>query len=106
MRVILALAVIAAALVAGCTSTDPAPHTSSASSSPSPSPASSSSSPSPGGTACVTSDPSGNCGPYDYAGIVNSNGFNTYVAEQLLGRPELPADDHRPQPRRLDRHRQ
>ena len=87
MRVILALAVIAAPLVAGCTSTDPAPHTSSASSSPSPSPASSSSPPPPGVTACVTSDPSGNCGPYDYAGIVNSNGFNTYVQNNCWGDP-------------------
>ena len=57
------------------------------SSSPSPSPASTSSSPSPGGTACVIPDPSGNCGPYDYAGITNSNGFNTYVGNNCWADP-------------------
>jgi hypothetical protein len=35
----------------------------------------------------VTRDPSGNCGPYDYAGIMNSNGFNTYVANNCWGDP-------------------
>jgi Glycosyl hydrolase family 12 len=35
----------------------------------------------------VTSNPSGNCGPYDYAGIRNSNGFNTYVANNCWGDP-------------------
>jgi len=35
----------------------------------------------------VTSDPSGNCGPYDYAGNTNSNGFNTYVANNCWADP-------------------
>ena len=61
--------------------------TSSSPSSPSPSPASTSSSPPPGGTACVTRDPSGNCGPYDYPQITNSNGFDTYVANNCWADP-------------------
>jgi hypothetical protein len=36
----------------------------------------------------VTTKPSGgNCGPYDYAGITNSNGFNTYVGNNCWGDP-------------------
>src|SRR4029077_5427051 len=61
--------------------------TSSSPSSPSLSPASTSSSPPPGGTACVTRDPSGNCGPYDYPQITNSNGFDTYVAKNCWAAP-------------------
>src|SRR5262245_14701808 len=57
------------------------------SSAPSPSPASTSSPPSPGGTACVTREPSGNCGPYDYPQITNSNGFDTYVANNCWADP-------------------
>jgi hypothetical protein len=43
--------------------------------------------PPPGGTACVTRDPSGNCGPYDYPQITNSNGFDTYVANNCWADP-------------------
>lgn len=53
--------------------------------SPSPSVSTSTSAPPPG--TCVTSDPSGNCGPYSYAGITNSNGFNTYVSNNCWGDP-------------------
>jgi hypothetical protein len=40
-----------------------------------------------GRTACVTSDPSGNCGPYHYDGATNSNGFNTYVGNNCWADP-------------------
>ena len=36
---------------------------------------------------CVTSAPEGTCGPYAYAGITNSNGFNTYVTNHCWGDP-------------------
>jgi hypothetical protein len=36
---------------------------------------------------CVTSDPSGNCGAYGYARIVNSNGYNTYVSNNCWADP-------------------
>lgn len=59
--------------------------------SPSPSPTTTSASPSPTGTAtgfsCVTSSPSGVCGAYDYPGITNSNGYNTYVANNCWADP-------------------
>jgi hypothetical protein len=42
---------------------------------------------SPAGTACVTSSPSGNCGPYSYSGIVSSNGYDTYVANNCWADP-------------------
>jgi hypothetical protein len=86
-----------------CRSSSPSPTHASASSSPSatgtssPTPAVTSSAPSPppastsapppGGTACVTRDPSGNCGPYDYPQITNSNGFDTYVANSCWADP-------------------
>jgi hypothetical protein len=55
-----------------------------ASPSPSPSPSPSGSSTSTGsGPACTTSANDGNCGPYDYAGISNSNGYNTYVSQDI-----------------------
>lgn len=38
-----------------------------------------------GGTTTTTSAPSGALGPYRYAGIVNSNGYNTYVANNMWG---------------------
>src|SRR5262249_31683665 len=75
------------------TSSSPSPSDTSSSapaatsSPPSPPPPSTSSPPPPGGTACVTSEPSGNCGPYHYAGITNSNGFNTYVANNCWADP-------------------
>jgi hypothetical protein len=40
---------------------------------------------SPTGKACVISGQSDNCGPYDYAGITNSNGWNTYVGNNMWG---------------------
>ena len=46
-------------------------------------------SPSPGhsptGTACVTSTYNGNCGPYGYRPISNSNGYTTYVGNNMWG---------------------
>jgi hypothetical protein len=41
-------------------------------------------SPSPSGTACSLPG-NGNCGPYGYHGITNSNGYNTYVSNQMWG---------------------
>ena len=37
------------------------------------------------GTRSCTSNPQGNLGPYDYSGITNSNGFNTYVSNNMWG---------------------
>jgi Glycosyl hydrolase family 12 len=37
----------------------------------------------PTGAACVTSKHGGNCGPYGYRPISNSNGFTTYVANNM-----------------------
>jgi Glycosyl hydrolase family 12 len=48
---------------------------------------SSSPSSSSAGTACVTSSPSGNCGPYRYSGITSNNGYNTYVANNCWSDP-------------------
>jgi hypothetical protein len=36
---------------------------------------------------CTTSAPDGNCGPYAYAGITNSNGHNTYVSNNCWADP-------------------
>jgi hypothetical protein len=55
--------------------------------SPSPADTGPSPGPSPDGAACVTHDPSGNCGPYDYPQITNSNGFDTYVANNCWADP-------------------
>lgn len=64
----------------------PSPSPTSPSPSPtSPSPSPTSPSPSPTGSACVTSDPSGSCGAYDYPGIIGSNGYNTYVLNNMWG---------------------
>ena len=41
--------------------------------------------PAGGSVTCTTSAPSGNCGPYSYAPITNSNGYNTYVANNKWG---------------------
>ena len=38
-------------------------------------------------SACVTSNPSGSCGPYAYRGITNSNGYNTYVGNNCWADP-------------------
>jgi len=35
----------------------------------------------------VTTEPSGNCGPYYYSRITNSNGFNTYVGNNCWDDP-------------------
>ena len=43
----------------------------------------SSASKSPTGAACVTSAGNGTCGPYGYSPISNSNGFTTYVANNM-----------------------
>jgi hypothetical protein len=59
------------------TSTSPVP--------PSPSATSTSASQPPTGAACVTSKSDGNCGPYDYPPISNSNGWTTYVGNNMWG---------------------
>src|SRR5215813_3544625 len=41
--------------------------------------------PAGGSVTCTTSAPSGNCGPYSYAPISNSNGYNTYVGNNKWG---------------------
>ena len=41
--------------------------------------------------ACVTSSPSGNCGPYYYPRITNSNGYNTYVGNDCWADPHCQA---------------
>jgi hypothetical protein len=41
--------------------------------------------PSPTGPACVTSAGNGNCGPYSYRPISNSNGYTTYVGNNMWG---------------------
>jgi Glycosyl hydrolase family 12 len=70
------------------TSLSSSPSPSSSSSSPTPSTRlSSSASSSPAGTACVTSSPDGNCGPYSYSGIVSSNGYDTYVGNNCWADP-------------------
>jgi len=48
-----------------------------------PGPGSSSPGQSPTGAACVTSAGNGNCGPYSYPPISNSNGYTTYVANNM-----------------------
>ena len=40
---------------------------------------------SPAGAACVTSVGNGNCGPYGYRLISNSNGYTTYVGNNMWG---------------------
>jgi hypothetical protein len=93
MKAVLALAVVVSALLTGCQSASPAtsgssPSPSSSSSDPgSPASAATGSSPAAAGKACVTTEPSGNCGPYAYAGITNSNGFNTYVGNNCWADP-------------------
>jgi hypothetical protein len=89
MKAALALAVVVSALLTGCQSAPPA----ASGSSPSPSDPSSSTpaatglSPAAAGKACVTTEPSGNCGPYYYSRITNSNGFNTYVGNNCWADP-------------------
>jgi hypothetical protein len=56
------------------------PPSGSSSTSSSPPPSSSGS-----GTACVTSDLSGSCGPYSDADITDADGSNTYVANNMWG---------------------
>jgi hypothetical protein len=47
---------------------------------------------SPSGTSrqCTTSAPSGTCGPYAYGQVSNSNGYNTYVANNCWADPSCP----------------
>lgn len=45
------------------------------------------SSPPAGPHTCTTSKSDGNCGPYTYAGITNSNGYNTYVSNNCWADP-------------------
>jgi hypothetical protein len=67
--------------------TSPSPSPTSTSATPHPSPTATS--PSPGrsatGVACVTSAHNGNCGPYDYPPISNSNGYTTYDGNNMWG---------------------
>src|SRR5271163_4842038 len=82
-------------VVSGSAGTSPASAPSSAGTSPAsaPSPVSASpaGSPSTAGTgwACVTSSPTGTCpGAHDYTtGSTNSNGYNTYLANNCWGDP-------------------
>ena len=43
--------------------------------------------PSPSGAPCVTSSATGVCGPFTYAGITTSNGYNTYVSNNCWADP-------------------
>ena len=71
----------------------PSPTPSPAGKSPTPSPAAKSPTPHPSppaskppvAAACMTSKSSGNCGPYDYPPITNSNGYTTYVGNNMWG---------------------
>jgi hypothetical protein len=65
------------------TSPNPDPTTTS----PSPVQTTTTTSPPPSGFSCVTSAPSGNCGPYSDPQITMSNGFDTYVANNCWGDP-------------------
>jgi hypothetical protein len=101
MKTILALAVMAAVLLAACSSAAPAAHGSSPGTlatckphgdgrcrSSSPSPGSASSSTPPGnGTPCTATGSQGRCGPYPYPKIVMSNGFNTYTGNNCWSDP-------------------
>jgi hypothetical protein len=101
MKATVALAVMAATLLAGCSSPAPATHRSSAgalatckpqddlrcrSSSPSPDSASSSTPPKTG-TPCSATGAQGRCGPYSYPQIAMSNGFNTYTGNNCWSDP-------------------
>jgi hypothetical protein len=68
------------------TTTAPTPTDTSVSPSPSPTDTSPSPSPSPTGPACVTSAPSGSCGPYTYPQITGSDGQNTSVGQDVWNR--------------------
>jgi hypothetical protein len=60
------------------------------SASPNPAPTATSTVPPSTGTgthSCTTSAPNGNCGPYTYAGITNSNGYNTYISNNCWADP-------------------
>ena len=78
-KVCLALVLLALALTA-CGGGRPAAISSPATSS-------AAASPSGTGTPCVISSSSGNCGPYLYTGNTNSNGYNTYVANNCWADP-------------------
>jgi hypothetical protein len=70
------------------TSQAPSTHpTTTSAAPPSPSATSPSASQPPTGKACVTSASNGNCGPYHYPAISNSNGFNTYVGNNCWADP-------------------
>jgi hypothetical protein len=85
MKAIRVLAVLAAALLTGCTGSASAPADPSPPASATASPA-----PSPGGTGsaagCVTSDAMGQCGPYSYPANTASSGYNTYVGQDVFNR--------------------
>jgi hypothetical protein len=91
-RIIVA-AVAAAAAVAGATAlalkARPVATVRPASTSAAPQPSPTATSSSPGGSpdvaACVTSAGGGNCGPYPYRPISNSNGYTTYVGNNMWG---------------------
>jgi hypothetical protein len=66
----------------------PAPRSRPAGKPPSPRPSPAASSPGggpPSAAACVTSAHSGNCGPYAYPPISNSDGYTTYVGNNMWG---------------------
>ena len=71
---------------AGKAALPPSPSPTATSPSPSPSPTDTSPSPAPTSTGVACTATLGhNCGPYSYAGIPMSNGYDTYVANQDVG---------------------
>jgi len=83
MKAIGALAVMAAVLLAGCTSSS----SSTADTNPA-TPATTSPAPSSAGAGtaagCSTSDAKGQCGPYSYPADTASSGYNTYVGQNVF----------------------
>ncbi len=80
LKLKLVLTVLAAAGAAACTSASPSPTAAS------PAPATRNLSPVPTSWACVTSSPTGVCGPYESA-TTNSNGHNTYLTNNCWADP-------------------
>src|SRR5215468_12400825 len=72
----------------GPTPTSPGPSPTTPGPTPtSPGPSPTTPGPTPTGWQCATSGSPGVCGPYDYAGSVNSNGYNSYVSNNCWADP-------------------
>jgi Glycosyl hydrolase family 12 len=89
---LIALAIVAVMMATGCSAstppeTNPVPTRTSAApaatSAISPAVTSESTGPSPTRAACVTAARNGNCGPYNYPPISNSNGYTTYIGNNM-----------------------